>query len=160
MYIVKSRGTKFIGNQVCRFEEGDLTFIGRDIPHYFRNDEMYYEPTNFGQARSIFIHFDPLFLGNFFFDIPEFKKIKQLLADASLALQIEGETRSSVIEILIRIEFEDVAKRILSLLQILDILSKSNDLRPILSTAFIGKSNHDTDKINKVFNYTSNRVNL
>ncbi len=153
VYIAKSKGTKFIGNQVCRFEDGDLTFIGRDIPHYYRNDEMYYEPGSIDQASSIFIHFNPLFLGNYFFDIPEFKKIKKLLSYASLALQIEGETKSKVIEILIRIEFEDAAKRILSLLQILDILSTSTHLKPILSTAFIGKNNHDADKINKVFNY-------
>ena len=31
VYIVKSKGTKFIGNQVQPFEDGDLTLIGADI---------------------------------------------------------------------------------------------------------------------------------
>ncbi len=33
--IDKSKGTKFIGDKVSDFEEGDLMLIGPKIPHFF-----------------------------------------------------------------------------------------------------------------------------
>lgn len=153
VYIVKSTGTKFIGNQVQPFEDGDLTLIGADIPHLFRNDEVYYDANNRNQASSIFIHFNPSFLGNSFFEIPEFIKIRKLLHDASLGLQIEGATKKSVVSIMIAMETQDAAQKIMSLLQILDTLSKGKEVQPILNIPFVGKSSHDAEKVNKVFNY-------
>jgi len=153
VYIVKSTGTKFIGNQVQPFEDGDLTLIGADIPHLFRNDEVYYDTNNRNQASSIFIHFNPSFLGNSFFEIPEFIKIRKLLHDASLGLQIEGATKKSVVSIMIAMETQDAAQKIMSLLQILDTLSKGKEVQPILNLPFVGKSSHDAEKVNKVFNY-------
>ena len=40
--INKSSGTRFIGNKVSQFQEGDLCLIGSNIPHLFRNGEEYY----------------------------------------------------------------------------------------------------------------------
>ncbi len=44
--IEKSKGTKFIGNDVSFFEDGDLLLIGSNIPHLFRNNEDYYAKNN------------------------------------------------------------------------------------------------------------------
>src|SRR3982751_5264215 len=41
--IEQSRGTKFIGDNVSLFQEGELILIGSNIPHLFRNNEEYYK---------------------------------------------------------------------------------------------------------------------
>src|ERR1700741_2193682 len=55
--INKSRGTRFIGDNVSPFQEGDLSLIGSNIPHLFRNDEEYYDKKKKLGASSIYIHF-------------------------------------------------------------------------------------------------------
>src|SRR4030081_3145931 len=77
--INKSKGSKFIGDKVRHFQEGDLTLIGSNIPHLYRNDEEYYERKGELEASSIFIHFTRDFLGNQFFNVPEMKLVHGLL---------------------------------------------------------------------------------
>jgi AraC-like DNA-binding protein len=47
-------------------------------------------------------------------------------------------------------------QRLLSLLEILIRLSRSNDLKSLLSTAFVANNSGDTDKINDVFEFILN----
>src|SRR5215831_2593678 len=61
--IDKSKGTKFIGNDVRPFSDGDLTLIGSNIPHLYRNSEEYYSKKESPGASSIFVHFTKDFLG-------------------------------------------------------------------------------------------------
>src|ERR1700704_4967564 len=80
LMINKSRGTRFIGDNVSHFEEGDLTLIGSNIPHLLRNDEEFYSKKKTPEgASSIYIHFTKDFLGNQFFEIPEMKLVQRLL---------------------------------------------------------------------------------
>src|SRR5688500_17863921 len=58
VYIVKGRGTKFIGDSVSMFEDGELVLIGSNIPHLFRCNEDYYRKNSKLVASSIFIHFN------------------------------------------------------------------------------------------------------
>lgn len=151
--IEKSRGTRFIGNHVSRFEDGDLALIGSNIPHLYRNTEEYYEKNSKIRANSIFIHFTKNFLGNHFFDIPEMKLVNRLLERSSLALEIHGKTKKYVVNRLMTMDEENPVQRLLSLLDILVLLSQSNELNPLLSVGFSAGNSGDTERINKVFEF-------
>jgi AraC-like DNA-binding protein len=151
--INKGRGTKFIGDKVSSFQEGDLTLIGSNIPHLFRNSEEHYIKTNKLQASSIFIHFTIDFLGANFFDIPEMKLVNSLLKKSSLALDIGGKTKKFIITKLQNMNEEKAPQKLLSLLEILIKLSQSRDLTTILSSGFSTGNSGDTDKISKVFEF-------
>jgi hypothetical protein len=77
--IDKSHGTRFIGNSVSPFKDGNLALIGSSIPHLYRNSEEYYQGDKKLKAKSIFIHFTEDFLGAIFFEVPEMKLVKNLL---------------------------------------------------------------------------------
>src|SRR3954452_10936449 len=134
--INKGTGTKFIGDKVCSFHEEDLTFIGSNIPHLYRNDEEHYEKNSNLKASSIFIHFTIDFLGIHFFDIPEMKLVNALLRKSSLALQVEGKTKKLIITKLQDMNNESPSLRLLSLLEILIRLSQSKDVNTLLSSGF------------------------
>ncbi|MFT3748952.1 MAG: AraC family transcriptional regulator [Agriterribacter sp.] len=161
MVIEKSRGTKFIGDKVNLFEEGEMMLIGSNIPHLFRNHEAYYEDNKKLRAKSIFIHFTDNFLGNHFFEVPEMKKVKKLLDQSAYALQILGKTREHVYTRLNDIEEMQPAQRLICLLEILIHLSESKELKPLLSNHFVAQNRissaeqnkKDTDRIHKVFEY-------
>lgn len=151
--IDKSRGTRFIGDNVNRFEDGDLCLIGSNIPHLYRNSEEYYAKNSILKAKSIFIHFTKDFLGHHFFDIPEMKMVLRLLERSSLALEIHGKTKKYIIGKLHSMEDEKPPQRLLSLLEILITLSQSNDVKALLSTGFSASTSGDSDKINHVFQF-------
>ncbi len=41
--IDKAEGTRFIGDHVSHFTDGNLALIGPNIPHLYRNSENYYK---------------------------------------------------------------------------------------------------------------------
>jgi len=151
--INKGEGTKFIGNNVSRFEAGDISLIGSNIPHLFRNSEEYYLKKGQLEAGSIFIHFTEDFLGADFFDIPEMKLVQRLLEKSSLALEIHGKTKKYTIAKLEDMQSQKPPQRLLSLLDILIKLSHSNELKPLLTSGFSANNSGDTEKINQVFDF-------
>lgn len=152
--INKSSGTKFIGDNVSHFEEGDVTLIGSNIPHLLRNGEEFrIKDKKPGGAGAIYIHFTKDFLGKHFFDIPEMKLVHRLLERSSLALELAGKTKKFTVSKLHEMYNENPTQRLLSLLEILIKLSQSRELKPLLSTGYLANNSGDTDKINNVFEF-------
>jgi len=152
VYIDKTRGTRFIGDQVSFFDDGDLVLLGPNIPHLYRNSDNYYK-NNELRAKSIFIHFTEDFLGNSFFDLPEMKQVKKLLEKSELGIEITGITNELVKRKLIEMKGLKPVNRLMKLLEILIVLSNSKDLKPMLSKAFTANSTKDTDKIDQVIQF-------
>jgi AraC-like DNA-binding protein len=154
VYISKSSGTKFIANHIQPFEDGDLTLIGADVPHFFKNDDWYYEKQVANSASCIFIHFDPAMLGEKTLSMPEFVNINKLFTDSAQGLQILGNTKKEVVKLLIDMDSQDYTKKLLSLLQILYLISKGENVKPILKIPYVVKNNHlHADKMNKIFDF-------
>ena len=152
VYIDKTRGTRFIGDQVSFFDDGDLVLLGPNIPHLYRNSDNYYK-NNKLRAKSIFIHFTEDFLGNSFFDLPEMKQVKKLLEKSELGIEITGITNDLVKRKLIEMKGFKPVNRLMKLLEILIVLSNSKDLKAMLSKAFTANSTKDTDRIDQVLQF-------
>lgn len=150
--IDKTEGTRFIGDNVSFFGDGDLVLIGPNIPHLYRNSEEYYK--NPGMvARSIFIHFTDDFLGKSFFDLPEMKLVRRILDKSSLGIEIKGKANSYVKKRLQEMVDESPVKRLMKLLDILVFLSGSKEVENILTKGFTASNSSDTDKIDMVFQF-------
>ncbi len=154
--INKSRGIRFIGDNVAPFREGNLALIGSNIPHFLRNSEEFYTKKKTLAASSTYIHFTKDFLGSHFFDIPEMKFVNRLLDRSALALEIYGKTKKFVIKKLQDMYHQDPERKLLSLLEILIKLSESRELNPILSTGYSANNSGETERINQVFEYIIN----
>ncbi len=150
--IEKSEGTRFVGDQISRFQPDDLVLIGPNIPHLYRNSEQYYKSSK-PQAKSIFIHFTDDFLGKFFFDLPEMKLVRRLLNRSNMGLVIDGATAEEVSRKLKEMEADNPVKRLMKLLDILIILSTSKQLTNILSQEFTVNNNKDAARIDLVFQF-------
>ena len=64
--ILKSTGTCFIGDSIKKFQPKDVVLIGKNLPHMWLNDPLYFEENSTLKAVAISIHFKELFLGNTF----------------------------------------------------------------------------------------------
>ncbi|MCO5238693.1 MAG: AraC family transcriptional regulator [Chitinophagaceae bacterium] len=150
--IEKSEGTRFVGDQISRFQPDDLILIGPNIPHLYRNSEQYYKSSKL-QAKSIFIHFTDDFLGKFFFDLPEMKLVRRLLNRSNMGLVIDGVTAEQVRNKLREMEADNPVKRLMKLLDILITLSTSKQLTNILNREFTVNNNTDAARIDLVFQF-------
>src|SRR5690606_6093765 len=92
----ESVGKRFIGDHTDNFGPGDLLLIGPHLPHYMRNDEIYYDGHPDLRIRAIVVHFTQDFIGDKFFDIPEMGVVKKLLSNSLRGIHIYGDTQKQV----------------------------------------------------------------
>lgn len=85
--IRKSTGTRFIGDSIEKFQEGDVVLIGANLPHMWLNDEIYFEEGSGLMAEAIGIHFTQDFLGEGFLKTPEMHSISKLVDRAQQGIQ-------------------------------------------------------------------------
>lgn len=145
--IIKGKGKRFVGNYVSDYEEGNLTFIGSNLPHLFRKNNA--DDT----GGSLVIHFRENFLGNEFVMAPEMQKIKLLFEKSKMGLHITGNTRDMMdrqMNDVLRLKGMD---RLISLLQLLNILANSTEYELLSNPDVIGQNGKDNDRLNKVFDY-------
>ena len=151
--VAESEGTRFIGDDIREYKAGDLAFIGPNVPHLYRNTEAYYRQDPKFKTHNIVIHFLEDFLGPHFFSVREMALISKLFEKSKRALDIRGNTAKEVTSRLWDILEKDPTRRLFILLEILDIISKSEELDYISSYNMVGTNPSDADKINKVFEF-------
>lgn len=151
--VTESTGKRFIGDDISDFKPGNLALIGPDLPHLYRNDVEYYASDSILRARSIVIHFLASSFGEDFLLLPESKKINALLAKSERGLQINGKANK---EISVRMyELVDLKgfSRLLKLLEILHILSESNEYTFISETEVAGFNEKESERMNNILGF-------
>src|SRR5688500_3768233 len=145
--VLEGRGKRFIGNNISDYETGDLCFIGSNLPHLYRKDDA--DAT----GGSLVIHFRENFLGNEFGSIPEMQKIKMLFDRSSMGIQVNGNTRNDMNALMNRMTDLKGMDRLISLLQLLNILADSSEYDLLSSPEIKGQNSDDSDRLNRVFDH-------
>lgn len=155
IYCIRGKGTNFIGSAIRAIEEGEVLLIGKNLPHTRQRDRDYYLTHPDEEPESIVIQFREDFLGEHFFDVPEFAAVRQLLARALRGIKFRGEARLSIVEKLLHLRTASGAASIIELLSLLDLMACSDEYTHMNTVNYISdaheKSSH---KINKVYHYT------
>ena len=149
MIIKKRFGKVFIGDYIGKYQVGDVYLHGKNLAHWFRkNDENMV-------GASVVVQFNDDFLGKDFFEVPEMKAIKHILDKSSRSICCKGNLRESIGKHLLQIEYLDGYEKVISLLNILYEISKSEEYE-FVSGAEISYSEKDQMLINQVFEYSMN----
>lgn len=152
--ILESTGTHFIGNSISAFYKNELTLTGPNLPHYWRNDPIYYQSGHNLKAEAIIVRFPEHFLGNGFFLLPEMHHVNNLLKISRRGLKIFGNTKGKTAEIMRTMVQMDGAERIIALLQILNALAHSSEYKFLSSVGFVQTyGTSDIERINEVYTY-------
>jgi len=147
--IVKSCGTRLLGNHAERFEEDDLIFIGSNIPHTWKNNDDYANG-----AEALVIHFTPDCFGPHFFHIPEMESILSLFCKAQCGIKIHGRLQQQITSQMMRLSDLSGPRKVMAFLDILHQLAGSKELQLLSDDSFLVSSSHDdSERINRVFNF-------
>lgn len=152
--VLKGTGTRFIGDHVKPFKEGDLVFTGPDLPHLWRSDAEYFAGDPDLWTEGLVIYFQEDFLGDQFLHKNEMYWIRQLFLKARQGMEITGGTsdkiKKQMYDLLRLSEFE----RVLALLSILNELSHTSDYILLSSEGYTNTLKEaDTERMNKVHTY-------
>src|SRR6476661_4824473 len=100
IHFKKGEGTQFIGDNIKRFKAGDVVLVGSNLPHYWRFDDAYFDEYTDVTADVRVAHFCENFCGETFMHLPETLPLKNVLDKAKRGLQVEGEARRKVADLL------------------------------------------------------------
>lgn len=155
-YIEKSKGIRIVGDCIDTFTEGDMVFMGPNLPHVWKNDEHFYRKSPDLRAVAWVIHFRADVLGKDFFDLPEMSRIKRILELSARGIIIKGSTKYKIIQIWQKLNSANFTQRIIYLLQILDTLAQSDDLEHLASEEFAHIFNKSSNqKLYQIYEYIS-----
>ncbi|WP_400073793.1 AraC family transcriptional regulator [Zobellia russellii] len=157
--ILKSSGTRFIGDSIEKFQEGEVVLIGKNVPHMWLNDEIYFQPESTLEAEAFAIHFTRDFLGKGFFEIPEMKQVSNLLMRADRGVKFMDLSRELVKRITNLIEY-DSTTRVFKTIEILSDLSKHESYQLLSSTSFVTAfQKADNLRMDKIYAYVFENFN-
>jgi AraC-like DNA-binding protein len=153
VFVLEGFGKRIIGNKVEPFESGDMVFIGSNVPHVWLSDNSYYEENSNLHSRVIVTYFNPIIFQQFFDAVKEFNDIKKTMLQASKGMRILGETRNIIAKKLITLSSENGFEKINSFLQILNIISVSNDKYCILNNGVSKNDSFESDRLVDVIKF-------
>ena len=155
--IQKGRGTRFVGDNIEPFFEGDLVLVGANLPHLWRNNNDFYHTENALESQAIVIHFTPVVWGDRFLLLPEMRLIRGLLNDAQRGILITGRYRDFVAGKMGDMLSKTGAERLGILLSTLESIALCpNDESHILSSTPFEKlqTEQDSERIHRIYQYT------
>ncbi|MGN7515836.1 MAG: AraC family transcriptional regulator [Allomuricauda sp.] len=150
VYVTQSTGTRFIGDSIEPFREGEVVLIGKNLPHMWLNDEAYFEDAGVSIAEATAIHFRQDFLGKDFLEAPELKNIRDLIEESRYGLKFDNldpKIKDSIQELDSGTQFE----RLMRFIHVLNQLA-NHESKTILSSegylaSFKKTNNKNLDKI-------------
>jgi AraC-like DNA-binding protein len=157
VFMIKSTGTRFVGDSILPFSEGELVLIGEDVPHMWQNDKEYFEKESSLTAESVTLHFRKDFGGEHLLDIPEMIQIKTLFEKASQGILFKGPILETAKEKLLAIHNSEGFSRWIGLVEFLQELALETDFRYLSSKGFQHpKEKNGDSRIDKVYSFTFN----
>lgn len=157
VYITESTGTRFVGDNISKFQPGDLLLLGDNLPHMWMNDDIYYQKKEELFAKAIVIHFDKDIFHKVIGLVPEMKAINQLLGAARTGLEFSKDVKQPVLKMLREMCDQAHLDQVLSLFKILDHLSTDKKRTSISSSGFTKAFNApNSRRLDVVYDYILN----
>lgn len=154
VYVLESYGKRIIGDSVQSFGEGDMVFIGSNLPHVWLNDEMFYSGIPSLKARAIVVYFNKNIFGSGFYEMNEVFKICELFENAKKGICINGQTKEIISCKLKELVGKNGFDKILGVFEIVHLLSESKDLQYITTHGYRSRLKHaETDRLSDVYKY-------
>ena len=152
--ILKSRGTRFVGDSIERFEPGQLVVLGGSLPHMWKNDKEYFEPGSKLEAHGVTIHLGKNFTESATLKLPEFKAVNKLLAHSRRGILIRDNV--AIFQKMKQLPAKEGFEQFLMLLDILDSFGKVPRFQYLASEGYVMNPDNRSRRLQKVHNYIMN----
>lgn len=148
VYVKGGSGKRHIGHHLSYFSDGELVFIGSNLPHMGFTDRL-----TVNESETI-IQMKSDFLGDNFFHIPEMEAIQQLFERAKSGLSFHGASKNRIGARIENLTKLDNFERLLHLLSILQEMAFSTEYTLLNASGFtLEVERQDNDRINVIYHF-------
>lgn len=146
-FIEKGRGNRLIGDQLSPFDDGDLIFVGPNLPHTWSSIPL---PDN-SLSRAYVIQFKNDIISPEQLSMVEFKHINHLFERSSRGISFGNRTVEELGKELKELNDLDGIEKLMSLFKLLDRLGQSDDYELVTSPHYTSSlSTNNENRLDKV----------
>lgn len=154
MYITKGTGTRFVGDHIERYVEGDVCMIGPQLPHEWRNDEIYFDKKAGLRSTCICLFFKSEIFETNLIRLPEMSNIRNLIELSRRGLKFTGESKTLLGKLITDASTETGIKKIIDLFNLLEIMATTEEYEVLASVGYTESVNsEDFERFSKVYKY-------
>ncbi|MCE5345342.1 MAG: AraC family transcriptional regulator [Bacteroidales bacterium] len=154
IFVEKSYGVRLMGDNISNFSDGDLMFIGSNLPHVWRNDKDFYGGREDLLVDVYVIQFKIDDLSKGFFDLPEFMHIRKLFLLGQQGVLIKGKDHKKISDLIKEVYYSSGIDRLAFFIKTLDAIANTKEYELLSSPGYSNSINStDTERINKVMNF-------
>ena len=148
VYVKGGKGVRHIGNHISYYKNGDLVLIGSNLPHNgFTNRKT-------GNEAEVVIQFKEDFLGDTFFELPEFESIKRLFKNSLNGVAFKNSVKRNIGPKLERLSSLNPFEATIELIKILKTLSVSTEIENLNASGLtVQLTRQDNDRAAKIFQF-------
>ncbi|MEM7108180.1 MAG: AraC family transcriptional regulator [Bacteroidota bacterium] len=152
LFVKHGKGTRFVGDCVQRFSDGDLVLVGPNLPHVWKNDPSYFSEHS-PMASAILIQFVQDLLPKQQLELPEMSGIAKLLHLSQRGVKIEKRDAALVLPNMEKLLVSAGANRLSGLIDLLEQMSRSK--YELLSSNWFSTSylNDRNERINRIYDH-------
>lgn len=147
-YIHQGSGTLLLADSITPYNAGDVFVIGSHVPHVFKSDMP-------SESKSVMLSlfFDEQSFGAEFFNLQETKILQALFKNSLSGIQVLSDLKE-VRTVFSKLKQNSPLERLISLLQILNLVSKADCKLLRASPIETPLSNREGQRLRDVFDYT------
>jgi AraC-like DNA-binding protein len=153
-YIIKGSGKRIIGDSIDHFDENELVFIGSNIPHLWYDTENRGAENKNRHSISLSLFISPKQFLEHLTVFGNIHKIEQLFEKAQRGMFIFGKSKVRIISLLKKATQQHGIRHIITLLQIVDILSNTEEYKLLSSSSYTNFfQSRDNERMNNIYDY-------
>lgn len=150
VYIPEGNGRRHVGQHVSGYEEGELVFIGPNVPH------LNFSYGKEGPYEEIVVQLRDDFMGGDFLKKPEMEAVKRLFNRAGQGLAFGAATKQVVGPLLMNLPHQTGLDRLLSLLTIFQKLGQASDVQSLQADGIqFTVDPKEEQRINRIYSYVA-----
>ncbi len=153
IYIKEGTGTRFVGNNITKYQAGDILLIGSNLPHFMKSDEVYHSGNTDLRVKGTIIQFEKEFMYYAINHYPHFIKIKNLFQESQRGIYFAAGNFPKLQDLIEKIPLENGLNQLMSFLEILKEMSETENKQIISTTDFVNETIYDTARIDKIMSY-------
>lgn len=135
VYVLKSSGKRFVADNVEPFQEGDITLLGSNLPHFWKSDSPG-DIENASRVNAIVVQFHKDFFRDEINSYPEFHRINELLKRAGRGIHFSKTSGEKIGRMLKRLLKLNGIERMLYFIKLLDTMARTENYRILASKAY------------------------
>lgn len=152
--IEESYGKRIVGDHVASFGAGDLVLMGPNIPHIWRNDDIFLNSEHDERAKAIVIYFPADFLLQLTDDQATIYAMQNFIKKAKRGLLFHGETLVQATTLIKELVYKESFTRITGFLNLIELLYQTDEWENLSSESYKPSfGEQETNRINIIYVY-------